>query len=335
MEGATLSRRRLLGGGLALAGLGALAGCGFDPSRGLWPARIPRLGVVALKSNEERNLPAFLQGLRDLGYVEGQTIAIESRFADQNAQFGALAAEIVALNPDVILAGVTGAAQAAKGLTGTIPIVMASSANAVEIGLVASLARPGGNVTGMSNDTAGVVSKQFELIKQAVPALVRLAVLWNPSNPANERSLRANEEVVRQLGLELSKFPVESPADLPDAFAGAVGSGAEALMAIAGVQGPQHDPAIVEFARQRRLPSMFPFREPVALGGLMCYASDIDGSFYRSAAFVDKILKSAKPADLPVERNDKFQLVINLPAAQALGLVLPPDVMALASEVIR
>ena len=280
-------------------------------------------------------MPAFYQGLRDLGYVDGQTIAIESRLAEQNSQFGALAAELVGLKPDVILAAISGAAEAAKRLTTTIPIVMASSANAVENGLVASLARPGGNVTGMTIDGAGALSKQLELIDETVPGLVRLAVLWNPSNPANAPSLQANGGVARALGLELLPFEVRSPDDLPAAFAGVTSSRAEALVAMAGVQSPQIDPAIVEFSRRQRLPAMFPRREAVTLGGLMSNTSDLNGSYYRAATYIDKILKGARPADLPVERIDKFELVVNLQASQELGVTFPPSVLAQVSEIIQ
>jgi putative ABC transport system substrate-binding protein len=328
-------RRTCLQGSLAVVGLSLLSGCGLSSSRGLWPAKIPRLALLATLDNQVRNVPAFYQGLQSLGYIDGQTIAVEARFAEQNAQFGALAAELVGLDPDLILAAISGAAEAAKRRTTTIPIVMASSANAVEIGLVASLARPGGNVTGMTIDQIGVVSKQLELIKETVTGLVRLAILWNPSNPANAASLRANEGVARTLGLELLPFEVRSPDDLPAAFAGVTETRAQALVAIAGVQSPQLDPAIVEFSRQQRLPAMFPRPEAVALGGLMSNTSDLNGGFERAATYVDKILKGARPADLPVERIDKFHLVVNLQAARELGVTIPPAVMAQVSELIQ
>jgi putative tryptophan/tyrosine transport system substrate-binding protein len=328
-------RRHFLQGSLALAGLGLLTGCGMVPPLAQQPAKVPRLGLLTTRAVGSRNLDAFYQGLRELGYVEGQTITIEYRLADQNAQLGELAAELVRLTPDVILAAIGPAAEATKRITTTIPIVMASSANAVEVGLVASLAQPGGNVTGLTVDSAGVVSKQLDLIKETVPGLVRLAVFWNPSNLATAPALRANEGVARALGLQLYPFEVRGLQDLPAAFAGVTNSRAEALAVIAGVQGDLLDPAMADFTRQARLPSMFPFRDAVVAGGLMAYTTDLTAMAHRAATYVDKILKGAKPADLPVERSDRFQLVVNLHTAQALGLTIPQSVLIQATEIIQ
>ena len=187
----------------------------------------------------------------------------------------------------------------------------------------------------MTNDFVGTVTKQLDLIIEAVPGLIRLALFWTPNNPASAPALRAIEEIARTRGRELHPFEVRSPDELPVAFAGVIGSRAEALMVMTGVQSPQLDPLMVEFSHQRRLPAIFPFTESVAMGGLMCFAGSIYWSFYRSAAFVDKILKGAKPADLPVERIDRFQFMINLKTAEALGLIIPQSVLAQATDIIQ
>jgi putative tryptophan/tyrosine transport system substrate-binding protein len=303
------------------------------------PGKVPRVGFLGPRSRSDGTpyLDAFLQGLRELGWVEGQNIAIEYRFAEGRLdRLAALAAELVRLKVDVILAASTPPAVAAKSATSTIPIVMATSADPVELGLVASLARPGGNVTGLSFSVAlDVVGKELELLKETVPKVRRVAVLWNPANPGNTLAMKTLRNTARSLSVQLQLLEARSPNEFEAAFAAMAREGAGALLVVPDSIFGLHRARLQDLAAKSRLPAMYGLREHTEAGGLMSYAVDLRDSFRRSATYVDKILKGAKPADLPVEQPTKFELVINLKTAKALGLTIPQSVLLRADEVIQ
>ena len=299
----------------------------------------PRTGVLVGASREmaSHNIEAFRQGLRESGYVEGQNIAIEWRYADGKwARFPDLVAELVRLKVDVIVAGVTAAALAAKNATQTIPIVMAAVADPIESGLVASLARPGGNITGPSMFAPELVGKQLELLAEAAPGVSRVAVLWNPANPIVRKLMLPEAEVAaRSLGMRLLLLGPRGPDEFASVFATMTRERAGALLVLADAGFFHHRTLIADLVAKSRLPTMFGVREHVEVGGLMAYSSSVRDSWRRAATYVDKILKGANPGDLPVEQPTKFELVINLKTAKALGLTIPPAVLARADEVIE
>jgi len=300
--------------------------------------KIPRVGFLGPRSRADGApfLDAFLQGLRELGWVEGQNIAIEYRFAEGRLdRLPDLAAEMVRLKVDVILAASTPPAVAAKNATRTIPIVMATSADPVEGGLVASLARPGGNVTGLSFMAPEVVGKELELLKQTVPKVRRVAVLWNPANPGHALVIRHVKIVARALGVQLQSLEARGPNEFEGAFAAMARERAGALLVVPDAVFGLHRGRLQDLAAKSRLPAMYGSREHTEAGGLMSYAVDLRDSFRRSATYVDKILKGAKPADLPIEQPTKFELVINLKTARAFGLTIPPSVLVRADHVIE
>jgi len=285
----------------------------------------------------ERGLAAFRQGLRDLGYVEGQNIAIEYRWAEGRFErLPDLAAELVRLKVDVIVSVVTQASLAAKNATRTIPIVMVAAGDPLGSGLVASLARPGGNVTGPSSMYAELAGKQLELLKETVPKVSRVAVLWNPANAVwQAQMLRATEVAARALGLQLQLLEARGPDELEGAFAAMTRERASALLVQVDVIFALHARRIADLAAKRHLPAMYGSREHVEAGGLMSYAPNIPDLFRRAATYVDKILKGAKPADLPVEQPTRFELVLNMKTAKALGITFPPTIMVRADQVIQ
>jgi putative ABC transport system substrate-binding protein len=279
---------------------------------------------------------AFRHGLRDLGYVEGQNIALEYRFAaGQNERLPELAAELVHLQVDMIVTNSGAAAQAARDATETIPIVMAAGGDLVRLGVVASLAQPGGNLTGLSIMTQELDGKRLELLKEALPHVSRVAVLWNASNPARPDAFREIEATARGLGLQLHSLAVWHPDELDSAFAAMSREGAEALITLGDAVLWNQRARVVALAAQHRLPAVFDAREFADAGGLMAYGPHVPDSYRRAASFVDKILKGAKPADLPVEQPTKFELVLNLTTAKALGIMMPPSLLLLADEVIQ
>jgi putative tryptophan/tyrosine transport system substrate-binding protein len=280
---------------------------------------------------------AFRQGLSELGYVEGKNIVIEYRFAEgQFHRLPDLAAELVELKVDVIVAVVTQASLAAKHVTKTIPIVMVAVSGPLGSGLVASLARPDANITGTSAMVAEVVGKSLELLKEAVPNLSRVAVLWNPSNAIYQaQMLRETQVAAGALRVELQAFGARDPDELDQAFVSMIRAHADALMVLTDPILAVHQARIVGFAEKSRLPAMYGLREYVAAGGLMAYGTNIADLFHRAAAYVDKILKGAKPADLPVEQPTKFELVLNLKTAKALGITFPISLLGRADEVIE
>ena len=296
--------------------------------------RVYRVGYLAAGSSVSE---AFRQALRQLGYMEGQNVVIETRFAERKLErLPDLAAELVRLKVDVIVTITTPAALAAKQATTTIPIVMAGSADPVELGLIASFARPGGNVTGVTNNPgAGFTGKWLQLLKEVAPNISRVARIHNLSIPPEARGFTDKQTAARALGLTILSADVRGPNDFDQAFAMMTREHADALMVLPNSLNGAHTRLIVDFAAKYRLPSMFGDADNVKAGGLMSYWTDWDDLRRRAAIFVDKILKGAKPADLPVEQPTRYYLVINLKTAKALGLKIPQSVLIRADEVIQ
>ena len=316
-----------------MAGLGLLSACGSPPLQS--QARSPRIGFLAGSSAEgsATRLAAFREGLRDLGYAEGTDYTLESRYAAGDAErLPELAAELLRLGVDILVVQGTTAAQAAKQATSTVPIVIGNATDPVGAGLVASLARPGGNVTGLSDFNRGVVTKRLELLKAAVPSASLVAVLLDPTNPAHPLQLGETEAAAPALGVALLPLQAEDAAGVDRAFAVMRQQRPDALI-VFGFSSARRQ--IVEFTAQARLPAMYPAREDVAAGGLMSYGTNLEDLYRRAASHVDRILKGAKPADLPVEQPTRFDFVINLKTAQAIGLTIPQSVLQQATEVIQ
>ena len=298
------------------------------------PKHVPRIGLLNLRPGPNAWDAAFQQGLRELGWVEGQNSAFEYRWAAGKVdRLPALAEELVRLHVDVLVAGATPVIQAAKHATTTIPIVMAVSADAVDAGLVKSLAHPGENVTGLSFHDTELSAKRLELLKEALPQLTRIAVLRHVTSTI--AASRAVESASRSLGVQLQVHEVRGPEDFDQTFRAMSQEGSEALNVLASPILFAHRKTLIELAAQYRLPVVYQWREFVEEGGLMSYAASPRDMYRRAATYVDKILKGAKPADLPVEQPTKFELVINLKTAQALGITMPPSLLMLADEVIR
>ena len=300
--------------------------------------KIPRIGYLSslsASSDSSRN-DAFRQGLKKLGYVEEKNVAIEYEFAQGKLdRLPDLAGELVRLKVDVIVVGGSTATRAAKNATKLIPIVMINVTDPVVLGFVVSLARPGGNITGLSNLAPELGGKRLELLKEIVPQLSRVAVLGDPNSPAYGPQLNELKLAARALGLRLQPVEVRGPGDLENAFSAMIKAHAGAFM---GLQQPMIDilrERIIDLAGKNRLPAMYPNRENVEAGGLMSYAADISTMFRRAATYVDKILKGTKPADLPVEQPMKFELVINLKAAKQIGLTIPQWTLMKADKVIK
>ncbi len=302
--------------------------------------KVPRIGVLSASSSPSsnpRSYEAFRQGLRELGSVEGQNIVIDYRFAEGRfVRLPDLAAELVRLKVDIIVAVPTPAAAAAKNATETIPIVMISVGDPVGLGLIASLARPGGNVTGLTY-SAGmeIFGKGLELLKETVPKVRRVAILSNPGNPAQPLMIREVNVAARSLGVQLQLLEARGPNEFDGAFAAMAKERVGALLVVADSMFIAHRTRLADLAARSRLPAAYGFRESVEAGGLMSYGPSVPDLFRRAATFVDKILKGAKPADLPVEQPTKFELVVNLKTARALGLTIPQSVLIRADEVIR
>jgi putative ABC transport system substrate-binding protein len=281
---------------------------------------------------------AFLQGLRDLGYVAGRNVVIEYRDAEgKSERLPALAAELVRLKVDVIAVATTPAARAAKQATPTIPIVMMFVVDPVGSGLVASLARPGGNVTGVTSLAGGLVAKRMEFLKDMAPDAKRMAVLWQPGSFGAEttRNMRdETEAAARAMAVQAEFIEARGPADVERAFGSMKQARIGALLVFPGPTLFEARGRIVELAARHRLPAVYPWREAVEAGGLASYSTSFPDMFRRAAVYVDKILRGSKPADLPVEQPTKFELVINLKTAKALGLTIPPSLLQRADELI-
>jgi len=299
--------------------------------------KVYRIGVLGNpESPPQQHLwDAFRQGLRELGYVEGQNIVIEwGRWLERPERLPEFADELVRLKVDVIVAGASQTATAAKRLTGTIPIVM-TTGDPVGSGLVSSLARPGGNVTGASSLASGVVEKQLELLQEIASRVPRVAILWNPDNPFHATHVREAESAASKLGLHAQSVEARGPKDLDDAFLAMERVRAGALLLLSDAVFLQHRAMIADLAAKRRLPAMYARREHVEAGGLIGYGVDRRALYRRLAVYVDKILKGAKPGDLPIEQPTKFELVINLKTAKALDLTIPPSLLLRADQVIE
>ena len=300
---------------------------------------VPRIGYLSSNlAGSSHMTEGFRQGLRDLGYVEGRNVAIEFRDAGGKLErLPILAAELVALKVDVIVVGGTSGALSAKQATRTVPVVFVSAVDPVMDGLVTSLARPGGNVTGLSALAPELLGKRLEHLKQVVPGVSQVAVLWQLGalSERTDRDLRKEAELAaRALGVRLQFVEVLGPGDFDRAFSDMTNARAGALMVLGGTMFLIERRQLVDLAARNRLPAMYGLREYVDAGGLMCYGPDNADMSRRAATYVDKILKGTKPADLPVEQPTKFDLVINLKAAKALGLTIPPSLL-LRAEVIQ
>ena len=302
--------------------------------------QVPRVGYLSIGSSTDparlRRFEAFRQGLRELGYVEGQTIALEPRWAEgMYERYPALAADLVRVPVDVIVAVGGAATQAVQQATKTIPIVMSVVNDPVGSGLVPNLVRPGGNVTGLSLMAPDLVGKQFEVLKEVVPTVSRVALLWNPANPASAPQVREAEAAARAVGVQLQPLEARSPQEIESAFAAMTREQAEALVVRTDSIFTNQVRQIAELAAQRRLPALYGLREHAEAGGLIVYSANPLDLERRAAIYADKILKGAKPGNLPVEQPTTFQLVINLQTAEALGLTIPPTLLFQADEVIK
>ena len=302
------------------------------------PTKVPRIGYLAGITAEAQSarIEAFRQGLRELGYVEGKNIVIESRYAEgKSDRLPTLAAELVRLKVDVILAAGSSDTRAAKEATSTIPIVMAAAGDPVASGFVASLARPGGNITGLSILAPEMSGKQLELLKEIVPKLSRVAVLGTSTTPGTPQALRETELAAGALAVKLQYLDVLDSKDIETGFLAASKGRAHALLALGSPILNSHRTQIIELAAKGRLPAIYNVSEFVEAGGFMTYGVTWTDLFRRAATYVDKILKGAKPADLPVEQPTKFEFIVNLKTAKQIGLTIPPNVLARADKIIK
>ena len=301
--------------------------------------KIPRIGYLtgATPEGQTARIEAFRQGLRELGYIEGNNIIIEYRYAELKPERrSALAAELVRLKVDVIVTSGVLLTRAAKDATVAIPIVMTQVGDPIGSGLVASLARPGANITGLSNLAPEISGKQLEILKEIIPKLSRVALFETSStNPANAQQLGEIERAARAFKVQLQRLAVLSPKDIETAFRGATKGQADAVLVQQGSIFNSHRTQIVKLAVKSRLPAIYSHSQYVIDGGLMTYGPSLSDLDRRAATYVDKILKGRKPADLPVEQPTKFELVINLKAAKQIGLTIPPNVLARADKVIK
>ena len=329
---------RLIGLAVVLAvslTLAALGTAGAQPAE-----KVPRVGYLNPGSSSDpvrqRRLEALRHGLRELGYVEGQNIALEPRWAEgKYDRYPSLAADLVRSKVDVIVAWSGLATKAAQEATRTIPIVMSLVNDPVGSGLVASLARPGGNVTGTTVVAPDVVGKRLELLREVVPKVSRVAVLQHPDNPASASMVREAEAAARALGVRLQILGVRNPAEIDSAFAAMTRERAGALLTLSDAIFDTQQRLILELAAKRRLPTIFGDRQYAEAGGLAAYGADLLDLERRAATYVDKILKGAKPAEMPVEQPTKFEFVINLKTAKALGLTIPSSLLQRADRVIE
>ncbi len=329
-----MNRRRAL-----LRALGAVALiAGAWPARAQQQTRVPRVGVLYFGARETivvvAGLPLFRQRLRELGYVEGKTILIEDRYADGNAQrLNELARELVENRVDVIVASAVAATAAARQATGTIPIVMLHAGNPIGAGLIASLARPGGNVTGTANLLLG--GKQLEMIRQLVPRIAKLAVLVNPTNAGAGPLVADITDAARSFRISVVIVEVSRAEDFPDAFSKLRRARPDGLMVLVEPMIGSNGKQIIDFAAGARLPAIYDLGGMARRGGLISYAPVFLDHYVLAADYVDKILKGAKPADLPVQQPSKFELVINMKTAKALGITIPQSLLLRADEVIQ
>jgi len=302
------------------------------------PGKVPRIGFLGATSafTEKSRIEAFRQGLHELGYVEGENIVIEWRWAEGKFdRLPVLAAELVRLNVEVIVTGGSTSSGAAKKVTTTIPIVMAQTNDPVGSGFVASLARPGGNMTGLSTFAPELSGKRLELLKEVVPKLSRVAVFGDSTTPGNAQALKETELAARALKVQLRYLDILGPKDIETAFREASKGRADAVLVLGAPVLISPRRQIADLTVKNRLPAAYPVAEYVEDGGLMSYGVSVSDLYRRAATYVNKILKGAKPADLPVEQPTKFELAINLKTAKALGLTIPQSVLGRADQVIE
>jgi putative ABC transport system substrate-binding protein len=298
----------------------------------------PRIGVLAALSFADigDRIQAFQRGLRDLGYIDGENVIVEYRYADRKFdRLPDLADDLVRLKVNVIVTGGPTATRPAKQKTLTIPVVMAQDTDPVGNGFVASLSRPGGNITGLSNYAPDLSGKHLELLKEILPKISRVSVLGNSTEPGNAQALKEIELAAAAFKIKLQYIDIRSPGDIESALPSAIKSRADALLVLTSPVATAQRALIAELAAKNRIPALYQVRESVEAGGLISYGVRISDLWYRAATYVDKILKGSKPAYLPVEQPIKFDLVINLKAAKQIGLTIPPNVLARADRVIR
>jgi putative ABC transport system substrate-binding protein len=318
--------------------LGGAAAAWPLTARAQQAGKVYRIGFLgnSTAALEANLVGSFREGLRDLGYVEGQNILIEYRWAEgQYEQFPALIAELLAQRVEVIVTAGTPASLAVKKTTTSVPLVMVAVGDPVTTGLVASLARPGGNITGLTSTSEELDGKRLELLREVIPKLSHVAVFWNPENPTLLTSLKEMRAAAQVLGIKVQVLEVRTPDDLEETFKAIVRERPGALLVMGDRLFLHNRQRIMDFATKQRLPVVPGHPELVEAGGLMSYGASYPGMHRRAAYFVDRILKGAKPADLPVERPVKFELVLNLKAAKTLGLEVPPQLIARADEVIE
>jgi putative tryptophan/tyrosine transport system substrate-binding protein len=302
------------------------------------PVRAYRIGFLSVASSSSMapRVDAFRQGLRELGYVEGQNITIEYRWGDgRNEQLASLAAELIRLKVGMVVSHGVAATGAAQKASATIPIVCFGCGDLVAAGLVASLARPGGNVTGQTNLASDMTGKRLHLLKETIPGLTRLAILWNPDNSASVSEVKETEAAARSLGLQLQSLGVRDPDGFESAFSSMTKARADALLVLSDAMLFGQRKRIADLAATNRLPAISWTGEFAKSGGLMGYGPDLLAMSHRAATFVDRILKGAKPADLPIEQPTRFEFVVNLKTARALGLTIPKSILLRADDVIE
>ena len=334
-----LSRRQFVQAA-GIASLGLLAGCGRVASEARSSTKVPQVGYLGTgfgpSAGPDSIWSGFLQGIQDAGYVEGHSIILQSKWAeDHQERLADLAAELVHRNVDVIFAAGSNPARAAKRATSAIPIVFGASSDPVAQGLVRSLARPSENVTGTSLIAPTLSAKRLELLNESAPVLTRVGALATPTSPTLEINWEETQRAARTLGLELQRFDVQDLAEFDRAFSEMTAWRADGLIVLAADLFARHRPRLAELAAQHGLPSMYSSKEFAQAGGLVAYGPSVSDASRRAASYVDKILKGARPADLPVEQPREFDLVINLRTAQALGITIPRHVLLQATEVIQ
>jgi putative ABC transport system substrate-binding protein len=326
-----ISRRKFIAATLGIATV-PLAALAQEPRQLAHVGRLSPLSAAATARIQD----TFRDRLRDLGWVEGRNLAIDDRFAEGDvSRLPDLAADLVRLKVDVIVVGSTPGALAAKKATTTIPIVMVMGGDPVASGLVTSMARPGGNVTGVTALVQELGAKRIELLKETVPSLTRVAFLSDPAFPDTEPSVNGVAQAARALGVYLRVLEIHQPSEFEKAFATIGREHAEALMVEQAVMFNEHRKRIVELAAKSRLPAMYGLREFVDAGGLMFYGASLQEMYYRAATFVDKVLRGARPSELPIEQPTKFELLINLKAAKMLGLTIPRSVLLRADQLVE
>ena len=318
----------LLGGAAALLSLAARA----QQSAKVW--RIGYLGFGPA-SSWTSEVEALRSGLRDLGYVEGKNISIEFRWAEQADQTLDLATQLVHMNVDVIFAPASTQVEPARRATNTIPIVFAQHADPVGLGDVASLSRPGGNITGMSMLLTELSAKELEILRETLPDVARIGVLWNPTTPSHPTAVKAVEAASERLGVQLVLASAGTVSEIQEAFATMSRERVGGVLVLSSPLYTTQGALLAEFQMKHRLPEIFANRANVEAGGLMIYGADLDDLYRRAAIYIDKIFKGTKPADLPVEQASKYLVVVNLKTAKALGVTIPPTVLARADEVIE